>query len=44
MSSIFDPTTLAPYLGDLAAGARLTALACALSLAGGLAAGHRVPP
>ncbi|MGI4719427.1 MAG: amino acid ABC transporter permease [Janthinobacterium lividum] len=35
----FDPTTLAPYLGDLAAGARLTALACALALAGGLALG-----
>jgi polar amino acid transport system permease protein/putative glutamine transport system permease protein len=35
----FDPIILAPYLGDLAAGARLTALACALSLAGGLALG-----
>jgi polar amino acid transport system permease protein/putative glutamine transport system permease protein len=35
----FDPTILAPYLGDLAAGARLTALACALSLTGGLALG-----
>lgn len=35
----FDPTVLAPYFGDLAAGARLTALACALSLAGGLALG-----
>jgi His/Glu/Gln/Arg/opine family amino acid ABC transporter permease subunit len=35
----FDPTILAPYLGDLAAGARLTALACALALAGGLALG-----
>lgn len=35
----FDPTTLAPYMGDLAAGARLTALACALALAGGLALG-----
>lgn len=35
----FDPTTLAPYLGDLAAGARLTALACALALVGGLALG-----
>lgn len=35
----FDPTLLAPYLGDLAAGARLTALACALALAGGLALG-----
>ena len=32
-------TTLGPYLGDLAAGARLTALACALALAGGLALG-----
>ena len=35
----FDPTTLAPYLGNLAAGAQLTALACALALAGGLALG-----
>jgi His/Glu/Gln/Arg/opine family amino acid ABC transporter permease subunit len=35
----FDLTTLAPYLGDLAAGARLTALACALALTGGLALG-----
>ena len=35
----FDLTTLAPYFGDLAAGARLTALACALALAGGLALG-----
>lgn len=35
----FDPTLLAPYLGDLAAGARLTALACALALAGALALG-----
>jgi polar amino acid transport system permease protein/putative glutamine transport system permease protein len=35
----FDPTSLAPYLGDLAAGARLTALACALALAGSLALG-----
>jgi len=35
----FDPSLLAPYLGDLAAGARLTALACALALAGGLALG-----
>jgi His/Glu/Gln/Arg/opine family amino acid ABC transporter permease subunit len=35
----FDPTSLAPYLGGLAAGARLTALACALALAGGLALG-----
>jgi polar amino acid transport system permease protein/putative glutamine transport system permease protein len=39
MSLTFDPTTLAPYLGFLAAGARLTALACALALAGGLALG-----
>jgi polar amino acid transport system permease protein/putative glutamine transport system permease protein len=39
MSLTFDPTTLAPYLGSLAAGARLTALACALALAGGLALG-----
>jgi polar amino acid transport system permease protein/putative glutamine transport system permease protein len=39
MSLTFDPTTLTPYLGDLAAGARLTALACALALAGGLALG-----
>ena len=35
----FDPSLLAPYLPDLAAGARLTALACALSLASGLALG-----
>lgn len=35
----FDPTTLTPYLGDLAAGARLTALACALALAGALVLG-----
>jgi polar amino acid transport system permease protein/putative glutamine transport system permease protein len=35
----FDPTILAPYIGDLAAGARLTALACALALAGALALG-----
>lgn len=35
----FDPTILTPYLGDLAAGARLTALACALALAGGLGLG-----
>jgi polar amino acid transport system permease protein/putative glutamine transport system permease protein len=35
----FDPTLLTPYLGDLAAGARLTALACVLALAGGLAIG-----
>ncbi len=35
----FDPTTLAPYFGDLAAGARLTALACVLALTGGLALG-----
>lgn len=35
----FDPIALAPYLGDFAAGARLTALACALALAGGLTLG-----
>lgn len=35
----FDPTSLVPYFGDLAAGARLTALACALALAGSLALG-----
>lgn len=35
----FDLTTLEPYLGDLALGARLTALACALALAGGLLLG-----
>lgn len=35
----FDPLALAPYLGDFLAGARLTALACALALAGGLALG-----
>jgi len=35
----FDPTPLVPYLGDLAAGARLTAIACALALAGSLALG-----
>ena len=35
----FDLAPLAPYAGDLAAGARLTALACALALAGGLALG-----
>lgn len=35
----FDPTLLTPYFGDLAAGARLTALACALALAGALALG-----
>ena len=35
----FDLTTLAPYFGDLAAGARLTALACALALSGGLVLG-----
>jgi polar amino acid transport system permease protein/putative glutamine transport system permease protein len=39
MSLTFDPATLAPYLGALAAGARLSALACALALAGGLALG-----
>lgn len=35
----FDPTSLVPYFGDLAAGARLTALACALALAGSLLLG-----
>ena len=35
----FDPIALPPYLGDFAAGARLTALACALALAGGLTLG-----
>jgi polar amino acid transport system permease protein/putative glutamine transport system permease protein len=35
----FDLTTLAPYFGDLAAGARLTAVACVLALTGGLALG-----
>jgi polar amino acid transport system permease protein/putative glutamine transport system permease protein len=35
----FDLTAITPYLGDLAAGARLTALACLLALAGGLAIG-----
>ncbi|GAB3376934.1 amino acid ABC transporter permease [Massilia agri] len=35
----FDFTTLEPYLGDLALGARLSALACALALAGGLLLG-----
>ncbi|MEW6763050.1 MAG: amino acid ABC transporter permease [Pseudomonadota bacterium] len=35
----FDLTTLEPYLGDLALGARLTALACTLALAGGLLLG-----
>ena len=38
----FDPTLLEPYLGDLAAGARLTALACALALAGALVLGVAV--
>ena len=38
----FDPTILTPYLGELAAGARLTASACALALAGGLALGTMV--
>ncbi len=38
----FDPTSLVPYLGDLAAGARLTALACALALAGSLVLGTLV--
>lgn len=35
----FDTTSLVPYFGDLAAGARLTALACALALAGSLLLG-----
>jgi len=35
----FDPTSLVPYFGDLAAGARLSALACALALAGSLLLG-----
>jgi len=35
----FDPLSLAPYLGDFLAGARLSALACALALAGALALG-----
>jgi len=35
----FDLTSLTPYFGDLAAGARLTALACALALAGSLILG-----
>lgn len=35
----FDLTSLVPYSGDLAAGARLSALACALALAGSLALG-----
>lgn len=35
----FDLTSLLPYLGDLGAGARLTALACALALAGSLGLG-----
>jgi len=35
----FDLTSLTPYFGDLAAGARLTALACALALAGSLVLG-----
>lgn len=35
----FDPLALAPYLGDFLAGARLTALACMLALAGGLVLG-----
>lgn len=33
----FDLTSITPCLGDLTAGARLTALACLLALAGGLA-------
>ena len=39
----FDPATLTPYLGDLAAGARLGALACALALPGDLALGILAP-
>jgi hypothetical protein len=35
----FDPSILTPYLPDLAEGARLTALACLLSMAGGLLLG-----
>lgn len=35
----FDPSLLAPYWSDLAAGARLTVLACALALAGGFTLG-----
>ena len=35
----FDPALLTPYWSDLAAGARLTLLACALALAGGLVLG-----
>ena len=35
----FDPTILAPFLGDLAAGARLTVIACVLALTAGLALG-----
>ena len=35
----FDLTSLTPYFGDLAAGARLTAFACALALAGSLILG-----
>jgi polar amino acid transport system permease protein/putative glutamine transport system permease protein len=35
----FDLTTLEPYLGDLALGAQLTALACALALLGALVLG-----
>lgn len=35
----FDLSTLIPYIGDLAAGARLSALACALALAGSLVLG-----
>jgi His/Glu/Gln/Arg/opine family amino acid ABC transporter permease subunit len=35
----FDPSLLTPYWSDLAAGARLTVLACALALAGGVSLG-----
>ncbi len=35
----FDLTILEPYLGDLAGGARLTALCCVLALSGALALG-----
>lgn len=35
----FDPSLLTPYWSDLASGARLTVLACALALAGGVSLG-----
>jgi polar amino acid transport system permease protein/putative glutamine transport system permease protein len=38
----FDPSLLTPYWPDLAAGARLTVLACALALAGAVALGMLV--